>query len=51
MIAEGQAFVEAVKLCVSESQHQEILDTWDNLMREHGGPSGRSGPYGLGFED
>jgi hypothetical protein len=40
IMAEGKAFSQAVKQCVPRENWQEIVDTFDALMREHGGPSG-----------
>jgi hypothetical protein len=39
IMAEAKAFTEAVKHCVPPSGWQEIVDTFDAQMREHGGPS------------
>jgi hypothetical protein len=39
VMADAKAFSEAVKRCVPQSQWEEIVDTFDELIREHGGPS------------
>jgi hypothetical protein len=39
IMAEAKAFSDAVKQCVPQSHWQEIVDTFDAQMREHGGPS------------